>query len=72
LPPPIPPFGSVEDYLKNPQEKLSSGYALSLGGVTNMALSVLPTGRYFGRRTQKRPEKNISGREKVRPILHRK
>jgi hypothetical protein len=34
--------------------------------------TVLPTGRNFCRRTQKWPEKNTSGRRKLRPILHQK
>jgi hypothetical protein len=31
------------------------------------ARSVLPTGRYFGRKTQYWPNKNLSGRKNMRP-----
>jgi hypothetical protein len=33
---------------------------------------VMPTGRNFGRNTQKWPHKNLSGLKKLRPIRHQK
>jgi hypothetical protein len=40
---------------------------LSISYLNSMAQTVLPTGRYFGRKTQKWPHKNLSGRKNPRP-----